>query len=277
MKGRAILLEPGRAALVVDGRLEDLLIDDPSGTPAPGAVFDGRVDRLMPGMGGAFVSLPVSQGFLRDAKGLREGDRLQVQVTGYAEPGKAIPVTRRLLWKGRYVILTPGAPGINISRRIKREEERARLTALVEGAAPGVILRSAAEDAPAEAIRADLSEVLAAEASGVHPTDAHAIARREWSAEIIEAHDAFDRLGATEQVARLANPEVPLPCGGSMIIEPTRALVAVDINTSGNGMTANVEACRDLLRQLRLRGLGGQIVLDPAPLKKAHRKKIEET
>ena len=42
-------------------------------------------------------------------------------------------------------------------------------------------------------------------------------------------------------------------------------------------MTANIEAARELPRQLRLRGLGGQITVDFAPLKKMHRKKIEET
>jgi ribonuclease G len=73
-----------------------------------------------------------------------------VQVSGNAEPGKATPVTPKPLFKSRYAIVTPDAPGLNISRRIKDEAERDRLLELahevMEGAeGHGLILRSAAE------------------------------------------------------------------------------------------------------------------------------------
>ncbi len=66
-----------------------------------------------------------------------------------------------------------------------------------------------------------------------------------------------------------------------MMIEPTRALVAVDINTGGDtspaaGLKANLSALRDLPRQLRLRGLGGQILIDPAPAPKKDRRQMEQ-
>ena len=56
-----------------------------------------------------------------------------------------------------------------------------------------------------------------------------------------------------------------------MVIEPTRALVAVDINTGPDtspaaGLKANIAAIRALPRELRLRGLGGQVVIDSCPL-----------
>ena len=74
---------------------------------------------------------------------------------------------------------------------------------------------------------------------------------------------------------------VALPGGYSMVIEPTTALVAVDINTGGDtspaaGLKANLAALRDLPRQLRLRGLGGQIVVDPAPVPKKDRRQLEQ-
>ena len=58
-----------------------------------------------------------------------------------------------------------------------------------------------------------------------------------------------------------------------MMIEPTRALVAVDVNTGPDtspaaSLKANIAAARDLPRQLRLRGLGGQVVVDFAPMPK---------
>jgi Rne/Rng family ribonuclease len=65
-----------------------------------------------------------------------------------------------------------------------------------------------------------------------------------------------------------------------MAIEPTRALVAVDVNTGGDfspaaTLKANLAAARDLPRQLRLRGLGGQITVDFAPLAHRDRPRIE--
>lgn len=112
MKGRVICLDSrgGReaAALIVDGRLEDLLIDPPEDRPAPEAIFRAIVDRPVKGQGGVFVRLPKGgTGFLRQVSGLASGQRLLVQVSGVAEPGKAVPVTARLLFKSRLCILTP--------------------------------------------------------------------------------------------------------------------------------------------------------------------------
>ena len=67
-----------------------------------------------------------------------------------------------------------------------------------------------------------------------------------------------------------------------MFVEPTRALVAVDVNTGGDtspaaALKCNLAACRALPRALRLRGLGGQITVDFAPMSKAHRKQVEQS
>ena len=154
MKGRVILIDmpkerASQAALLVDGRLKDLLLDPPDGdtTPAPDEIYWAKVDRLVPKMGGAFVKLtPEHQGFLREAKGLREGDQLPTYVSVFAEPGKAIPVSRHLLFKSRWLILTPGRPGVNVSRSIRDPQERERLSKCV--AEPeencGIIVRTAA-------------------------------------------------------------------------------------------------------------------------------------
>ncbi|MEL6479677.1 MAG: ribonuclease E/G [Pseudomonadota bacterium] len=311
MKGRVLLIDRGSAALLIDGRLEDLLLEEASAPPAPGDIYRARVDRLMPNMGGAFLRLGADlQGYLREAKGVKPGQDLLVQVTGYAEPGKALPVARRPLLKSRGVILTPGAPGVNMSRAIKDLEQRERLGQVAwETAEIGLILRSAARVAAPEALSAEAAGLLAEwrriEAGGEgrlwHLTGAET-ALNEWTDPVPDAihayglpvqvsdkygeladhltqaePDPFDRFGVWEAVAGLRRAEAALPSGGSMIVEPTRALVAVDVNAAdGSAMTTNVEAARELPRQLRLRGLGGQIVVDFAPLKKMHRKKIEE-
>ena len=68
--------------------------------------------------------------------------------------------------------------------------------------------------------------------------------------------------------------------GGRMTVEATRALVAVDVDTGGDtspaaGTKANMSAARDLSRHLRLKGLGGQIAVDFAPMPKKHRRGLE--
>ena len=96
MKGTQVVLGHlwGReaAALMVDGRIEDLALDASALTPLPpGAVCRAVVDRLVKGQGGVFLRLPEGQrGFLREARGLAEGQSLIVQVTGVAEDGKAL-------------------------------------------------------------------------------------------------------------------------------------------------------------------------------------------
>lgn len=315
MRGRMIVTERAtdgrsRAALVVDGRLEDLLIDPPAGdpVPAPGALYCAKIERLVPKMGAAFVRLgPDTTGFLRDAKGVREGERHLVQVVSYPEAGKASPVTRRVLHKTRTVIVTPDAPGLNISRRIRDAQVRERLreaaeAALSEGRAmaapegsacwedPGLILRSQAESASDDTIAQDIAEAIAAHAETaeammsaaegpIRPApDAATLALREWTG---EPRTGFEAHGICSLMDGLTDPTTSLPGGGWMAVEATRAMVTVDVNTAtafgaGAALRANLDAARDLPRQLRLRGLGGVVTVDFAPLPRKDRRRIED-
>ena len=110
----------------------------------------------------------------------------------------------------------------------------------------------------------------------------HAMAWREWSgpAEMDGEPGAFERHGVLDAIDALGDPRVPLGAG-AMFVEPTRALVAVDVNTGGDtspaaGLKANLACARELPRQLRLRGLGGQVTLDLAPLVKRDRTPFEQ-
>lgn len=309
MKGRLLVLgrHAGRraAALVVDGQLQEVRIDPPEGmSPPPETIWRGRVGRPVKGLGGVFVDLADgASGFLRETSGLRPGQPVLVQATGVAEPGKAVPLAGRLLVKGRWAIVTPGAPGLNVSRAVHDADRRARLEAIAARAmadAPadwGLILRTAAEGpAPDEDIAAEIAHLrqqaagLLAAGSGppalLRPApDVHAIARRDWcwpAPDIIaEGPDAWTRHGCDDLVEALADPRVPLTGGGSMWIEPTRALLAVDVNTGPDttpaaALKANLAALRELPRQLRLRGLGGQVVIDLAPCPRRDRAAIEQ-
>lgn len=299
MKGRLIALDHvgdrEAAALMVDGVVEDLFFD--TDQPAPGTIYRAICERPMKGQGGMFLRTPDGSAFVRQVNGLSPGQALLVQVTGYAEPGKAIPVTNKVLFKSRYAIVTPDAPGINVSRRIKDEDAREDLLAIaheiMDADGFGLILRSSCEGADADEIAddiaamADLAVKAVADAQGdaetlVEGDGPHLLAWREWTdkAEIDSADGSFDRHGILDVLDGLKARDVPLGGSASMAIEPTRALVAVDVNTGGDtspaaGLKANLAAVKDLPRQLRLRGLGGQIVIDPAPTAKKDRRQIE--
>lgn len=307
MKGRVVILDEiaGRqcAALVVDGRLEDLSIDPEGDVVLTGAIYRAVADRPMKGQGGLFVRLPGGEtGFLRQVSGIAPGQRVLVQVSGPAEPGKALPVTTRLLFKSRFAIITPDAPGLNISRRIHDESRRATLSAMASEAMSGadarlgLILRSACDMAEDEAViediaaMRDLAEAVLADQTGepellVDGPLSHDIAFRDWldpaPDEVVTAPGGFAERGVDSMVSALMSPRVGLSGGGHMFVERTRALIAVDVNTGADGspaaaLKANIAAARELPRQVRLRGMGGQIVIDFAPMSKKDRAVLDQ-
>ncbi len=81
----------------------------------------------------------------------------------------------------------------------------------------------------------------------------------------------FNQFNVEDQIESIYQPQVQLPSGGSIVIDPTEALVAIDVNSGSTGkgknfeesiFKANMEAATELARQLRLRDLGGLIVVD---------------
>lgn len=300
MKGRTIILDTlgdtEAAALVVDGQLEDLLIDVDD-APRVGTIYRAIADRPVKGQGGMFLKTPDGSAFLRQIKGLAPGQPILVQVTGYAEEGKAIPVTAKLLFKSRYAIVTPDAPGLNVSRSIRDEPERDRLLEIAHdamaGAAHGLILRSSCAGVEAEPVAEDIEAMLSladtvmfddsTEMETLSEGDGpHVLAWREWAekAGVVTDPGGFETHGVLDALDALAQDHVSLPGGASMYVEPTRALVAVDVNTGNDaslaaGIKANMACARALPRVLRLKGLGGQITLDLAPMPKKDRRPFE--
>ena len=81
----------------------------------------------------------------------------------------------------------------------------------------------------------------------------------------------FDEYDIEAEIRTLFKPRVELPTGGYLIIQPTEALVSIDVNTGrytgkkdpeSTILKTNVEAAREVARQLRLRDIGGIIVVD---------------
>lgn len=90
-----------------------------------------------------------------------------------------------------------------------------------------------------------------------------------------------------QEIAKIHARQVPLPNGGSIVIDQTEALVAIDVN-SGNFRTdesaedsayrLNISAAKEIARQLRLRDLGGVIVNDFIDMRREkHRRGVEKT
>lgn len=294
MNGTQIILGEHRgrraAARMVDGQLDDLLIDAPDDRPGIGTVFRAICDRPVKGQGGMFVRLGDGlTGWHRNAKGMAPGQVLLVQVTGHAEAGKAVPVTDRVLFKSRYCIVTPGAPGLNVARSLEDDAERDRLLEIANDAVPdraghGIILRTACDGIDADTLADDLTQTWALAMQVLNDAgteaerlldgpDAHTLAWRDWQGDALSEDwdTAADALEALRTPKVTADP-------ATFYIEPTRALTAVDVNTpegGAGGLKANLALARALPRQLRLRGIGGQIVLDLAPMSKRDRKAFE--
>ncbi len=86
-----------------------------------------------------------------------------------------------------------------------------------------------------------------------------------------ENMNIFDKFGITRQIEKLYNKKVWLRCGGYIVIDKTEALVAIDVNTGRNIkhsnseetiLETNTQASEEIARQLRLRNMGGIVVID---------------
>ena len=95
--------------------------------------------------------------------------------------------------------------------------------------------------------------------------------RVEWAGESDDPLPVFERYHVHEQIHKALDRKVWLPSGGSLIIERTEALTVIDVNTGKNVGTSNLEetvfrnnleAADEIARQLRLRDIGGIIVID---------------
>jgi ribonuclease G len=86
-----------------------------------------------------------------------------------------------------------------------------------------------------------------------------------------EATPLFDKFDIESEIRDLFKARVELPTGGSLVIQPTEALISIDVNTgryTGKKdpektiLRTNIEAAREIARQIRLRDIGGIIVCD---------------
>ncbi|SNC72330.1 ribonuclease E [Kytococcus aerolatus] len=322
-----------------DGVLVEHYIDQQHETTMVGNVYLGRVQNVLPSMEAAFVDIGKGRnGVLYagevnwDAAGLEKnepkriesalqsGQTVLVQVTKDPIGHKGARLTSQISLPGRYLVYVPGSSTTGISRKLP-DTERTRLKKILKEVVPaeaGVIVRTAAEGASEEELRADVQRLAAqweqissAQTKGSAPALVHGepdltvrvirdvftedFARLEVSGEkawrsvteYVEAlapdlapkvhrwedeRDIFAAHRIDEQLAKAMDRKVWLPSGGSLIIDRTEAMTVVDVNTgkfvgAGGNLEEtvtknNLEAAEEIVRQLRLRDIGGIIVVD---------------
>jgi len=251
---------------------------------------------------------------------LSSGQGVLVQVTKDPIGHKGARLTSQVSLPGRYLVYVPDGNMMGISRKLP-DTERARLKKILRDVVPenaGVIVRTAAEGASEDELRADVTRLTAAwediqaksksasapallhgesdltvrvirdvfnedfaklvvsgdpaweAVSGYLNTVAPDLADRvhKWTGD----HDLFTQYRVDEQIAKAMDRKVWLPSGGTLVIDRTEAMTVVDVNTgkfvgSGGNLEEtvtknNIEAAEEVVRQLRLRDIGGIIVID---------------
>lgn len=250
MSGRLLLsVLPGETRAARLDAEEELLWLRVLRADRPGAAGDlilGRITALDPGLNAAFVEIGLERpGLLPLGRGRRrpsEGEAVAVRIA-----------------------------------RAPAEDKGARLAfaagvAVPPGAAPPRLL--AAGDDPVELLRAEAAppdEVL------IDEMESYAALRRRLAdrpelAERVSLHRGPGALFSESleaEIEALLQPYVPLPGGGSLLVEPVRTLTAIDVNAGSHGgsgtrrsVEVNREAALEIVRQLRLRDLSGRILID---------------
>jgi ribonuclease G len=253
---------------------------------------------------------------------LKEGQEILVQIAKEPIAKKGARITSHIALPGRFLVYMPTVHHTGVSRKISSEEERQRLKRIIlserENGHGGFIVRTAAQGASEEELRADIrflkglwSEIKTRAEMSKAPAliyhDLNVVERvlrdqvtsdfsqiwvdneQEYERILRFANrfqpalvkrvklytketPLFDQFGLTDEINKALKSKVWLKSGGYIVINQAEALVAIDVNTGKYvGKTArledtivktNVDAIKEIVRQIRLRDLGGIIIID---------------
>ena len=325
-------------AVLEDGVLVEHYVTRGSSGSLVGNVYLGRVQNVLPSMEAAFVDIGRGRNAVLyagevnwDVAGmegqpkriefaLKSGDPVLVQVTKDPVGQKGARLTSQISLPGRFLVYVPDGSMTGISRKLP-DTERSRLKGILKRVMPenaGVIVRTASEGAPEDALEQDIARLqaqwddISAKVQSASPPTllygepdlATKVVRDIFNEDVASlvvsgdiawqtvseyvtsvAPDLAERLHrhvgtsdlfalhrVDEQLAKALDRKVYLPSGGSLVIDRTEAMTVVDVNTgkfTGQGGNLeqtvtrnNLEAAEEIVRQLRLRDIGGIIVVD---------------
>ncbi len=337
-------LHESRAAVVEGGILQELFLERASRRGLISNIYKGRVSRVLPGMQAAFIDIGLERTAFLHASDIvdpnqtatdlepartesirtltAEGNEILVQVVKDPIGTKGARLTTYITLPSRYLVYMPQGSGVGVSARVESESERERLRAAVQRfVAPdenaGYIVRTAAEDATAEALQADMiylrklwefirqrglrtqpgnlvhadlplhlrilrdllrpdvDRVLVDQAAPYREMQEFAASFMPAALPRIELYSEprplFELHNVEEEIQKALERKVPLKSGGYAIIDQTEAMTTIDINTGAfvgsrnleeTIFRTNLEAAVAVARQLRLRNLGGIIIID---------------
>jgi ribonuclease G len=253
---------------------------------------------------------------------LKEGQEILVQIAKEPIGKKGARITSHIALPGRFLVYMPTVNHTGVSRKISSEEERQRLKRIIlserENGHGGFIVRTAAQSASEEELRADIrflkglwQDIKNRAESSKPPAliyhDLNVVERvlrdqvtSDFSVIWVDTEAEYERIlrffnrfqpsmvkrvklytketpvfeqfGLAEEMNKALKSKVWLKSGGYIVINQTEALVAIDINTGKYvGKTqrledtivkTNVDAIKEIVRQIRLRDLGGIIIID---------------
>lgn len=347
-----------RVAVLENGVLQELMIERASRRGLAGNIYMGKVSRVLPGMQAAFVEIGIARTAFLHASDiatngsgadngssgipdirnlLHEGQQLPVQVIKDPIGTKGARLTTRIAIPSRYLVKLPADTKLGVSARIEDEDERQRLKEAMETIIPeenpsGYIVRTAAEGAGLEALRADmlflekLSDSIIAASKSAQPGQ---LIHEDLSLSVrairdivsldvarvqVDSVQMFERLkkfagkfmpeiestialyqgrrpildlyGVEDDIEKALNRKVEMQSGGYVIFDQTEAMTTIDVNTGGyvghrnleeTIFRTNLEAAVTIARQLRLRNLGGIIIIDFIDMEdENHRRQVLE-
>ena len=253
---------------------------------------------------------------------LKEGQEILVQIAKEPIAKKGARITSHIALPGRFLVYMPTVNHTGVSRKISSEDERQRLKRIIlserENGHGGFIVRTAAQNANEEELRADIrflkglwNDIRTRGENSKPPAliyhDLNVVERvlrdqvtsdfnviwvdTEMEYERVlrffnrfqpalvkrvklytKETPLFEQFGLAEEMNKALKSKVWLKSGGYIVINQTEALVAIDINTGKYvGKTqrledtivkTNVDAIKEIVRQIRLRDLGGIIIID---------------
>ena len=316
------------AAVLENKKVTDFFIH--RGEVLLGDVYLATVDNILPSIDAAFVNVGTDKmGFLhaQDVMGkgtlkekLSPKQKLVVQVVKEPTGHKGPRVTTEISLPGRFLVLMPNEPGVNVSKKIENSKERARLKAIVNLIKPvgvGVIIRTEAEGQSEADIQEDLEILLEkwnniiTSAETLTPPNLiyrdqdllYRVIREACTDDvkeiIVDTPFALNRvqnilqnwhmakgiqvtlykgteplliaMDIHKEIKAALNIKVNMPSGGYLFIQQTEALTVIDVN-SGKFISSatqdetilktNIEAVHEIARQLRLRNIGGMVIVD---------------
>ena len=204
--------------------------------------------------------------------GRRPGAAVSSRITDEAERARLLGLLREMTAKGESLVARTGAAGA-APESLRRDLDTLRadwraLTGDLEAAVPPSLVRPAPLDWAALMGPSDPAPALVVVDAGearatLERTLAHWLNPTPPVEVVAPGIDLFEASGVTEALDAALAPLVGLPGGGRLLIEPTAALVAIDVDAgSGRAAAANAEALAALPGLLRLRALAGHIVVD---------------